>query len=71
MLVLFREDKEYNGVIYRKDCVYDLSEEQGFAMRWLKRGCEKVSKKDAKKILKDPRIANVKKKEDNKPVKNK
>lgn len=61
MLILFKENKSYENVVFEKGCVYDLSEDDGFAHRWLKRGCFNVSKEDAKKILKDPRLNKNKK----------
>lgn len=57
MLILFRENKEYENIVFKKDCVYDLKNENGFPQRWLKRGCLEVSKKDAKKVFPDPRVS--------------
>lgn len=42
MKILFHEDKEYCGTRYHKGEVYEIPEERGMALRWLKRGCTQV-----------------------------
>ena len=47
MKLLFLEDKKYGSFTYRKGKVYDISEENGMAVRWLKRGCQEVIEKES------------------------
>lgn len=42
MKLRFNRRYPYCGEVFFQDHVYDVSEEKGFAMRWLKRGCQKV-----------------------------
>ncbi len=42
MKIKFLEDKEYCGTVYQSGKIYDIPEENGIALRWIKRGCLQV-----------------------------
>jgi len=42
MLLLFTRTLPYNDIVYEAGKVYDIPEENGVILRWLKRGCVKV-----------------------------
>jgi hypothetical protein len=45
MLLKFNFDGVYNGeLLFEKGKTYDVSEENGFASRWIRRGAEQVKK---------------------------
>jgi hypothetical protein len=42
MKILFPTTMKYNNTVYEGGKVYEVSEENGFANRWLRRGCKIV-----------------------------
>lgn len=53
MLIRFHNNMKYNEHEFLKNHVYDLSEDYGFAGRWIVRGCEQLDSYDGE-ILPDP-----------------
>lgn len=48
MKLKFHEDKWYQGeLVYRKDEIAEVTEENGFAYRWIRRGAVKVEEEAA------------------------
>lgn len=60
-LIYFPEDKFYGKVKFEGTCTYKLSEDEGFADRWLSRGCKEVEKAEGK-VFDDPRFEKEEKK---------
>jgi hypothetical protein len=50
--IKFHKDMTYNSEVFTKGKIYKMTDELGYSLRWIKRGCEEVTEAEFLKVNK-------------------